>query len=167
MSHFGDNMRREMQGVIERFYATVSGHLEWDYVITHKVTIITDIHAVLERFIGDRSLATMENVVLNRTMAALYEAQVTRKKIIALREERIPSFQWLVIYILAAVLLVTLAVTLPSQFFVVGAALKAAFAMVIVVVVTLLHQFDELRLFESTIGKSAVKDIKDTIEGTK
>jgi peptidoglycan/LPS O-acetylase OafA/YrhL len=167
MLHFDEALQKDMQRVIERFYTTVAEHPEWDYVITHKVTIVTDIHQALEKFVGDRSLATLENVVLNRTMAALFEAQVVRKKIIALREERIPAFQWLIIYILTVVLLVTLAVVLPSQFFVIGAALKAAFAATVMVVVMLLHQFDQLRLFETTVGKSAVQDIKDIINGTK
>lgn len=166
-THFNKALQDDMEKVIVRFYKLVAEHSAWDYIITHKVTIVTDIHAVLEKHIGDDSLPTMENVVLNRNMAALYEAQVLRKSLIALREERIPSFQWLIIYILTAVLLMTLAVVLHSHLFIVGALLKASFASTVVVVVVLLHQFDQLRLFESRIGTSAVEDIKNIIEGKK
>ena len=85
---------------------------------------------------------------------------------VALHRERIPRFQWVLIYFLAAILLLTVS-TIPSQHYLLGAVLKGAFSSSVIFVLILLHEFDQLRFFEGTVGEKSARDILDIFAGRK
>ena len=85
---------------------------------------------------------------------------------VALHKERIPQFQWVLVYFLAAILLLTVS-TISSESYLLGAVLKGAFSSTVIFVLVLLHEFDRLKFFETTIGEYSAKDVLDIIAGTK
>ena len=85
---------------------------------------------------------------------------------VSLREERIPIFQWLLILIIAAILIVTVS-TITSVSSWVISLIKAAFVSSVFVAVILLRQFDNLKLFSGKIGEFSAQDVINIIEGKK
>ncbi len=99
-------------------------------------------------------------------MNDLEQLQVVRKRMINLHLERIPSFQWLLIIILAIILLLTVS-SIPSTMDLTAAVLKSAFGTSVVIVLILLYEFDHLQFFESSIGERSAKDVLDILAGKK
>ena len=85
---------------------------------------------------------------------------------VSLREERIPIFQWLLILIIAAILIVTVS-TITSVSSWVISLIKAAFVSSVFVAVILLRQLDNLKLFSGKIGEFSAQDVINIIEGKK
>ncbi len=92
--------------------------------------------------------------------------QQIRKNMIALHHERIPKFQWVLLYFLAGVLFLTLSI-IPSQGLIYSSILKAAFGSAIIFVFIMLRKFDRLEFFEKTIGEESAQDILNIFAGKK
>jgi hypothetical protein len=99
-------------------------------------------------------------------MKTLDDIQVIRKTLVSLKEETIPKLQQIFIYVLAVILFLAV-LTLPSQDLVLASLLKSVYMMTIVMVVILLKKFDDLTLFEGTIGEHSAKDVINIIGGEK
>ena len=70
------------------------------------------------------------------------------------------------IYVLAVILFLAI-LTLPSKDLFLASLLKSVYMMTVVIVVVLLKKFDNLTLFEGTIGEHSAKDVLSIIEGEK
>jgi hypothetical protein len=99
-------------------------------------------------------------------MGVLDDAQIVRKVLVSLKEETIPRLQQIFIYVLAVILFLAV-LTLPSRDLVLASLLKSVYMMTIVMVVILLKKFDDLTLFEGTIGEHSAKDVLEIIGGEK
>lgn len=159
----GGDIQTRVGDAIKKHYKPVVKTGEWDYNVTHKSSTLTDISNVLPDVIGHKKLSGMASAF----HAALRIAQEERKVMVALREERIPSFQWLVIYLLTGILLVTFSVTISSEGFLLGSVLKGVFVTAVFSVMMLLKQLDSLKLFEGTIGGHSAQDALSIIGGKR
>ena len=164
--HIGAVLQTDLGKVITEHYQRVVETGLWDYHFTHKSSTITSMHNLLDRDASDEKLSNIKNQSLGAIIKSLGDAQDLRKQMVALREERIPHFQWVLIYFFMVILLATVA-SLGSygQFF--PAILKAAFAVSVVSVIIILHKLDSLRLFEGTIGEHSAQDVLGIINGEK
>lgn len=152
--------------VILAHYNKIIETRQWDYHFVNKSTTISSIHKILEEEIGDAKQETLRNQSVGRVLTLASDLQVLRKNMVMLSQERIPQFQWLLIFFFLFILIATVSI-LPSHGFVLGSVLKAAFAVSIVSVVLILRNLDNLHLFEEFIGENSAKDVVNTIEGTK
>ena len=164
--HLGQSAQNEAKKIIKNHYETILANQAWDYHFVNPSVTITSLHKLSEEVIKDKSLPSLKHLALQRILTALETLQVVRKNMIALHTERIPRFQWVLVYFLAIILFVAVS-TIPSAGFVLGTLLKSAFASSVIFVVILLSQFDRLKFFEGTIGESSAKDVLDIIEGRK
>jgi hypothetical protein len=99
-------------------------------------------------------------------MGVLDDAQIVRKVLVSLKEETIPKLQQIFIYVLAVILFLAV-LTLPSRDLVLASLLKSVYMITILMVVILLKKFDDLTLFEGTIGEHSAKDVLSIIDGEK
>jgi hypothetical protein len=152
--------------ILKEHYHAILKTKSWDYHFTHKSSTISSIHAVLEKEIGDNKLETLRSQSLGRILNGLGDCQVLRKNMVMLFQEKIPLFQWILIFLFLLILLATISI-IPSAGFLLGSSLKAGFVVAILSVVLILHNLDDLHLFENFIGENSAKDVLDTIEGTK
>lgn len=152
--------------IISDHYKKILETKSWDYHFTHKSTTITSMHNVLEQEIGETKIESLRNQSLGRILTNLGDCQVLRKNMVMLYQEKIPAFQWGLIFLFVLILLATISV-IPSMGFFLGSVLKAAFAVSIITVVMILKHLDDLHLFEKFIGENSAKDVLDTIEGSK
>jgi hypothetical protein len=163
--YFGDKAQRESGEIIKNYYKKIVEN-SWDYAFTHKTTTITDLHHLTEKTINKNGNDGIKGVATSRIIVGLQEQQKTRKNMVALREERIPKFQWMLIYLLAAILIVTVS-AIPSAFLLLESIIKAAFVVSIFMIVVLLKKLDKLKLFEGIIGEHSAMDVVDIIAGKK
>ena len=97
-------------------------------------------------------------------LGSLREAQIIRKNLISLQEERISRPQWILVYILAIVLLITIITTTQSTGLIIGSVLKAALSSAVLFSVILLKKLNDLTLFDDTIGESSAIDVVEVIK---
>ncbi len=79
-----------------------------------------------------------------------------------MHRKNILQYLLLVVFILLATITV-----IPSAGFLLVACLKAAFVVAILSVTLILHNLDDLHLFEKFIGENSALDVLNTIKGVK
>ena len=164
--HLGVEVQVEAKEVLKSHYENIISHQAWDFHFVNPSDTITSFHRISEKYAKDKQLSSLQHLALQRILTSLENMQVTRKSMVALHKERIPQFQWLLVYFLAAILVATVSI-IPSTSFFLGSLLKGSFASAVIIVVILLHEFDKLKFFEGTIGENSAKDVLDIIEGKK
>jgi len=157
---------QEAAGEILSGHYTLVREKGWDYPFTHKTTTLTDLHALLEETARKNGTDGIRGSTITMITRVLQDVQKDCKQLVALREERIPKFQWILIYLLAAILVLSIA-SIASAGLVVGSLIKAAFVVSVFVVIWLLKRFDDLHLFEQTVGEHSASDVLDIIAGKK
>lgn len=165
MEHFSDDSQKKAGEIIKNHYKMIIEN-GWDYPFTHKTTTITDLGRLTEKTVKENGLDGIKGSVASRTMIGLQELQKIRKNMISLREERIPAFQWLLIIIIAAILIVAIS-TISSVNSLLVSLIKSAFVSAILVALVLLKQLDSLKLFSGKIGEYSAQDVINIIEGKK
>lgn len=164
--NLSSNIQEQIGVIIKAHYEKILETKSWDYHFTHKSNTISAIHQVLETDIGGNKQESLRNQSLGRILANLGDCQVLRKNMVMLYQERIPGFQWFLIFLFVLILLATITV-IPSQGFLLGSILKSAFAVSILSVVVILFNLDDLHLFEKFIGENSARDVVEIIGGTK
>lgn len=162
--HISKELQSRAADVIRRHYATIVKERAWDWHFTHKSDTIVSLHGVLEEADALDTSSTVKSQAVEGVRTALDQLQTVRKNMIGLHVERIPAFQWALILILGAVLLVSIA-GVPSSIF--GSVLKGAFGTSVILIVVLLRDFDGLRFFEGAIGTSSAEDILGILDGRR
>lgn len=152
--------------VIKSHYQAMIDSQQWNYHFVNKSNTISSIHTILEEEVGSTKQESLRNQAIGRVMTGLSDCQVIRKTMVMLYQERIPSFQWHLIVFFVVMLLLAISV-IPSQGLLIGSALKSAFFVSIMSVVIILHNLDNLHLFENFIGENSALDILGIIDNTK
>ncbi len=165
MQHFSKQAQASAGTIIASHYQNILNH-GWDYPFTNKTTTLTDLHILSEEVVQTYGTDGIKNAVINRHMIGLQELQKLRKNLVSLREERIPTFQWSLILLIATILTVTIS-TVTSVDLLFLSSIKAAFVCCIVVAVVLLYKLDTLELFSGNIGEHSAQDVLNIIQGTK
>ena len=165
LSHLGKIAEKSMKKIIKKHYAPIL-KFKWDYYISNKSTTLTDIHFLIARLMKRKVHRGAKYLGVQYSFMALNEAQVARKKMIALHKESVPGFQWLVIYILVGILLLALS-GIPSQGLIFESIFKGAFASAVSAVLILLSRFNKLEFYDNNIGAKSGMDVLEIIEGKK
>ncbi len=149
---------------VEHYRPVIKKH-RWDYNIIHKSNTLSHTYELLQRAGKDitagPSLSAIEEI-----KKLLSNMQLNRKDMIALHAERIPQFQWFVIYFLATILIITIS-SESSYGLMIESLLKASFVTSIVATIVMLHRLNTLDLFESFLGEHSAQDVIDIFDGKK
>jgi len=164
--HMGEEFQKAVGEVIVAHYKPMIATGEWDYSFTHKTSTLTDLHRLLKKNADEKGLDGIKSAATGNILGSLHTAQLTRKNMVALREERVPAFQWILIWIIAIIVFFAVS-AIPSVGFAIGSMIKAAFISSVLVVIIMLEKLDKLRLFEGRIGAHLAQDVVDIIEGKK
>lgn len=164
-SHLKKDEQEQFGAIIREHYHILLKKKDWAYYFTHKSNLISNLHAHIQ-VCGDIDMDKVRGESLRKMMTTLDDAQIVRKLLVSLKEETIPRLQQILIYTLAVILFLSV-LTLPSKDLVFASLLKAVYMMTIVMVVFLLKKFDDLSLFEGTIGEHSAKDVISIIDGEK
>jgi len=165
IGHFGAEAQQKVGEIIKNHYQMIVKE-GWDYPFTNKTSTLTDLHHAVGDIVKKEGTDGIKGATTTRIILALHDEQKIRKNMVALREERIPGFQWVLIYLLTSILILTVS-TIPSAYLWLGSIIKAAFIIAVLVVVVLLKKLDELKLFAGNIGEHSAQDVVNIIEGRK
>ena len=164
--HLELGAQEKAKEIIKNYYELILEHKAWDYHFVRKSSTLISLHHIAEEASKDQQLLSLKHIALERILTSLKTMQATRKNMIALHNERIPKFQWMLIILLALILLLTIS-TIPSYYNLLGAVLKGAFSASIIFVVILLYEFNMLRFYEKTMGEQSARDTLDVFIGEK
>jgi len=164
-SHLTPEEHAHVGSIISEYYRLIIKSKNWAYYFSHKSNLITSLHAFVGTS-GEINMEKMRGECLRKMMGALDDIQIIRKVLVSLKEETIPRFQQFFIYILAVILFLAV-MTLPSVGIVLASILKSVYMITVITVVVLLRKFDDLTLFEGTIGEHSAKDVLSIIDGEK
>lgn len=163
--HFGEDAQREGGEIIKKHYEKVLQH-GWDYPLNNKTTTITDLNKLTHKASEQYGTDGIKGAAVSRILFVLSGTQRVRKGMAALYKERIPRFQWTLVYLLAAILILVVS-TIDSAGLLLGSAVKAAFVVAVFSIVILLKRLDALMLFSGTVGEHSARDVIEIIEGNK
>jgi hypothetical protein len=163
--HIGKELQVKIGEVVKAHYKMILDNT-WDYHFTNKSTTITSIHGLVQEAVGDQKLEALKNQTTGTILRSLGAAQDLRKLMVSLYQERIDSFQWLLIYFFATILALTVSF-IPSYYLWLPAILKATFLVSILSTIIILKNLDNLHLFEGAIGTHSAEDVVGIIEGIK
>lgn len=164
-SHFGVKFQTRLAEIIRFEYTHFLDTGDWDIYLSKRSTFLTDIHEAIDGLKRTKS-TPVADAALMRMFAALQDLQVVRKEMIALQHERIPLTQWIMIYTLACILVVIIAL-IQIEPAVLASVLKGVFTTIVFITVIMLHQFDELTFFDATIGEATNRDVLEIVEGKR
>ncbi|HYF29366.1 MAG TPA: hypothetical protein VEA36_03320 [Candidatus Paceibacterota bacterium] len=156
-------VQKQTGDVIRTHYERTLHDRSWEHHFSDESVIISSIHQVLEDQVGSNKQESLRNQAVGRMLAGLSDAQVLRKNMVMLYQERIPSFQWFLIIFFLVMLLMSISV-IPSVGEFLGSILKAAFVISLISVVIILRSLDNLHLFEGFIGENSAKDVLANIK---
>jgi hypothetical protein len=165
-THLSKEEHEYIGGVIREYYATVLKHNNWSYYyFTHKSNLIAGLHEYLQGC-AKSGIEGIRGEAIRNILKNLDDVQITRKVLVCLKEETVPRLQQFFIYILAGILFLAI-LTLPSKGLVLASLLKSVYIVTVITVVVLLKKFDDLTLFEGSIGEHSARDVLSIIDGKK
>ena len=139
----------------------------WDWFMKVKTTTLTDINRLHMEIIKDGlELNKLQSHFINRSQASLLDMHKIRKNLVPLMKENIPTINWIIIWLLAAGLFISI-VSFNSQFNFSESLLKALFITSIFSVMLTLFKMNKLNFYEEMPGESSAQDVLDIIAGKK
>ena len=155
--HFGKPVFTKAKKIIRRDYEKILDENEvWDFTFNKDATIIADFHNLLKAV--PKKGTDVQTQAISKILGSLRKLQIIRKRIIIMYKERIPTFQWILLIILACILLVSVA-AIPSYHNIIASLLKGIFVCAITFVFILLEELNKLNLFERIVGEDSAKDV--------
>lgn len=165
-THLSLKEHGQIKVMLREYYRLVLGHNDWAYYyFTHKSTLISDLHKVIDVY-ARLGMENLRGETIKNILRTLDDVQIVRKTLVSLKEETIPRFQQFFIYVLAFILFLAI-LALPSQGLVLASFIKSVYMVAVISVVILLKKFDNLTLFEGSIGEHSAKDVLNIINGEK
>lgn len=169
-AHFGEDAMQQAKHIIQSQLGGIVESQQWNYLIVHKSSLITDMHALIDTVgqpKGKKTLSPHLQGALSGMYSSLSSMQTQRKSFVSLSEERIPFSELLLIYLLAAILVITLFLSIDTGSLILSSFVKSSFITSVAAVLIVLHQLNSLQLFEKTIGMGAIQDVLDILDGKK
>ena len=148
----------EIHEIVKSHYEKIiqSGNLA--YHVQHPSNSITRLMASLASVTSDElDAVAAADGAWQFLFEVISDLQLTRKKILNLYSEKLVSFQWAIIYVLALLLIVSFNFV-PSSSSLVDA-LKICFGTAVFLSIILLRQLDNLTLFGDTAGMTSAEDV--------
>jgi len=163
---FGKKIQNKAGNIMKAHYNKILETHQWDYHFTHKSDTISKLGNLLVEAGGNKNMPSIKNETASIMLGNLSSLQQERKHMVAQHVERMPVGEWVLVIFLTLLLLVSL-LLVPTEGLWIDSIMKGVFGTLIVLVVYLLHELDNLVLFEKTLGESSAKDILDIIAGKR
>jgi len=163
---FGSEAQVLFADILKKHYSVIMEHGDWDFYFSHKTTTLTDTNNLVVKYTEGESLNPAQSAFASRAFFGLGEMQKIRKNLIALYQERVPRFQWLLVIFLTTILIITVS-SIPSFHAFFASVIKAAFSTSVISVCIVLWKLNNLTFFEDMVGQSSAQDVLEIIKGNK
>jgi hypothetical protein len=150
-------IQKEVKDIVREHYMKIKETNNPAYHVMNPSNSISKMTAVLSSITEEEA---GEKAATDGAWQFLFEVisdlQLLRKKTLNLYEEKLVPFQWLIVYILGILLVISFDFV-PATFLLVDI-LKIFFGTAVFISIILLRQLDDLTLFGTTIGMQSVED---------
>jgi len=165
-SGISQKLKEDMGTVLLKNYGKMLKHTSWDKgLFGAEMFLIQQLNAAIQNYFAtspEPIKNELQSRYLSNITSGFSHAQMIRKQLMLLREERITYFQWFLVQILAALLLFIISLT-PSMGLLAASTVKAASVIAVLFVVIILHRLENLKLFEAIVGETSAQDLIDII----
>ncbi len=155
-------MQSEVKKIIRQYYDKILEKDDWSYNEFNPSTTLSDLTGVIGSVTDEESAKIANNSFYDGIWDTILQLQGLRKKVIALRHERLLFSQWVLIYVFAALVLVSFHFMQTEYLFV--DILKIIFGTAVFFVIILIKQLNDLSLFGKDFSKSIAKDVLRIID---
>ncbi len=150
-------MQSEMREVIKDHYTKILSNNDWAYNEFHPSMTLTKLTKIMGGVTDGEADSLKNNNLFDGIWGAIQVLQQNRKKIIAAYQERLLMFQWILIYIFAAITILSFHFLHTELLWV--NILKIIFATAVFLVIILIKQLNSLSIFGKDFSKKIANDV--------
>jgi len=150
-------VQAQMSRLIRDHYSKISDSANWAYNEFNPSTTISSMSKLMSSLTQDEKSQIAGYSPFDGIWQQILQLQQNRKKIIALSNLKLITFQWFIIYLFAALVIFTF-LLLPSETMLVSF-LKIIFGTSVFMVILLLKQLDNLSIFGKNFSKNVADDV--------
>lgn len=156
-------IQKDVREIIREHYNKILSSNNWAYHEFNPSQTLTK----LTKAFGDISNEEIEgktSSAYETIWQTIFQLQQTRKRVIVILNERLLVFQWLIIYILALILIISFNF-LYSESLIINL-LKIIFSTTVFLVIILLKQLNDLSIFGKNFSHHIAKDVINILDET-
>lgn len=165
MSGLVPRIQKEVKEIIRDHYEKILSSNNWAYHELNPSTTLTDLtnsfgSLTNEEIGGEAKVSTSYEMIWD----TIFELQKMRKRIIAAYNERLLLFQWIIIYVLALILVVSFGL-IPTDMLIVDI-MKIVFGTSVFLVIILIKQLNDLSIFGKNFSRKIAQDVLRILDET-
>ncbi len=150
-------IQTEIREIIRKHYIKILDSNDWTYNEFHPSTTITEITKSMSSLTAEEKAQIAGSSPFDGIWQQICQLQQNRKKIIALYNERLFLFQWILIYVFASLVIFSFSF-LETDLFLVDV-LKIIFGTAVLFVIILIKQLNGLSIFGKDFSKHIARDV--------
>ncbi len=167
MANFFPKIQDRVREIAIEHYLKIKKSGNWAYHTDNPSTSITDLTDTFGEIDSPENIERAEKPAMSAGAEIIWDGikdlQHMRKKILCLKNQKLLYFQWLIVYILAAILIISFNfIPSPKEIYV--DVLKIFFGTSVFLVVFLLRQLDSLSLFGKDFAQKIADDVLWIVE---
>jgi len=152
----------EIRKSLQKYYRKIINKNNWAYNEFNPSTTITDITDSMKSLTKEEGEKIENYNCFDGIWDVIVQLQQNRKKIIALYNERLLPFQWMLIYIFTAISMISFHFIQTDHFLV--NLLKIFFGIAVLLVTLLIRQLNDLAVFGENFSNRIADDVLWVIE---
>ncbi len=167
VSGFVPSIQERVREITRNHYEKILKSGNWAYQVLNPSTTITELTQAFGKLNDKENEELANSPVMGGVNEIIWDVlrdlQLKRKKMLSLYNARLLVFQWIIVYLLAFLLIVTFNF-IPTPEGLIVDVLKIFFGTAVFMVIILLKQLNDLSLFGPEFTKKTVKDVLRIIE---
>ncbi len=167
MAGFFPEIQDRVREITINHYLRIKKSGDWGYHINNPSTSITDLTYAFGEIDNEPHLEKAEKPAMSAGAEIIWDGikdlQLIRKKLVVLKHQKLLFFQWIIIYILAFILIVSFGFIPTPEGFTIEL-LKIIFGTTVFLVLILLKQLNDLSLFGRNFAQKIADDVLWVVE---
>ncbi len=162
------NIQEEVREIVMRHYQKIKSSKNWAYHTENASTTITDIVNAFAKMDDDENIEKAEKPAANTAAEIIWDTvldlQLSRKRIVVLKSQKLLLFQWGLVYLLGILLIFSFNFIPNIEGKVYVDLLKILFGTTVFMVIILLKQLNDLTLFGKNYSEAGADDVLWIVE---
>ena len=155
-------IQAEMREIIREHYTRILDNNDWAYNEFHPSTTITRLTKAMGSVTDEEANKVKNNNLFDGIWGTIQALQQNRKSIIAVYQQRLLPFQWVLIYVFSFLSIISFYLLQTDLFWV--NIFKIIFGVAVVLVVLLIKQLDTLSIFGKDFSRNIARDVLRIID---
>ncbi len=162
------NIQEEVRRIVMSHYQKIKNSKNWAYHTENASTTITDMTNAFAKMDDDENIEKAEKPAVSTAAEVIWdtimELQLTRKRIVVLKNQKLLFFQWGLVYLLGILLIFAFNFIPNLEGKIYVDLLKILFGTTVFMVIILLKQLNDLTLFGKNYSEKGADDVLWIVE---